>query len=138
MVYGAKIMKELDCWAMHCAQRARYKKKTMTDFAGSTSSKRIRWARLVLLTEPTAWVLQGSTGRMEIKVVTKGVSCRFSSKGDNAIYKIAPIILELRALNENLMRTNSGPRQLDGIGNFLYLPCRYAAADSALSPLIDA
>ena len=41
---------------------------------------------------------------MEIRVKTTGVSCHGSApeRGDNAIYKMAPILLELRALHENL------------------------------------
>ena len=41
---------------------------------------------------------------MEIKVTTHGISCHGSAaeRGDNAIYKMAPIINELKALHENL------------------------------------
>ena len=41
---------------------------------------------------------------MEIKVTTHGVSCHGSApeRGDNAIYKMGPIINEIKALNENL------------------------------------
>lgn len=57
----------------------------------------------VVLTEPTdGRIHRGQRGRMEIKVLAKGVSCHGSApeRGDNAIYKMAPILLELRALNE--------------------------------------
>ncbi len=59
----------------------------------------------VVLTEPTSCnIYRGHRGRMEIKVTTRGVSCHGSApeRGDNAIYKMAPILMELRALNENL------------------------------------
>jgi len=41
---------------------------------------------------------------MEIKVTTYGISCHGSApeRGDNAIYKMALIINELKALHENL------------------------------------
>jgi putative selenium metabolism hydrolase len=41
---------------------------------------------------------------MEIKVETGGISCHGSApeRGENAIYKMAPIVMELRALHENL------------------------------------
>lgn len=60
---------------------------------------------LVVITEPTACSInRGQRGRMEIKVTTHGLSCHGSApeRGDNAIYKMAPILLELRALHENL------------------------------------
>ena len=59
----------------------------------------------VVITEPSSCnIYRGHRGRMEIKVSTHGVSCHGSapSRGDNAIYKMAPIINELKALNENL------------------------------------
>lgn len=59
----------------------------------------------VVITEPTACnINRGQRGRMEIKVTTHGLSCHGSApeRGDNAIYKMAPILLELRALHENL------------------------------------
>jgi putative selenium metabolism hydrolase len=60
----------------------------------------------VVSTEPTdGRIHRGQRGRMEIKVETVGRSCHGSApeRGDNAIYKMAPILLELRALHENLM-----------------------------------
>ena len=59
----------------------------------------------VLITEPTSLrIYRGHRGRMEIKVHTHGISCHGSApeRGDNAIYKMAQIIEEVRALNENL------------------------------------
>lgn len=59
----------------------------------------------VVSTEPTSCnIYRGQRGRMEIKVTTNGVSCHGSApeRGDNAIYKMAPIINELKALAENL------------------------------------
>ncbi len=59
----------------------------------------------VVITEPSSCnIYRGHRGRMEMKVTTHGVSCHGSApeRGDNAIYKMAPIINELKALNENL------------------------------------
>ncbi|MEI7885170.1 MAG: YgeY family selenium metabolism-linked hydrolase [Clostridia bacterium] len=59
----------------------------------------------VLITEPTSLrIYRGHRGRMEIKVYVRGISCHGSApeRGDNAIYKMGPIISEIRALNENL------------------------------------
>ncbi len=59
----------------------------------------------VVITEPTSInIYRGHRGRMEIKITTHGVSCHGSApeRGDNAILKMAPILNELRALNENL------------------------------------
>ncbi len=60
---------------------------------------------LVIITEPTNLNLyRGHRGRMEIGVEVKGRSCHGSApeRGDNAIYKIARIALEIEKLNERL------------------------------------
>ncbi|VBB06685.1 peptidase m20 [Lucifera butyrica] len=60
----------------------------------------------VVLTEPTdGKIYRGHRGRMEIKVTTRGISCHGSApeRGENAIYKMAPILNELKALHENLL-----------------------------------
>jgi len=60
---------------------------------------------LVVITEPTNLNLyRGHRGRMEIRVEVKGRSCHGSApeRGDNAIYKIARIALEIEKLNERL------------------------------------
>jgi len=59
----------------------------------------------VLLTEPTGLGIRiGQRGRMEIKVQTWGKSCHGSApdRGENAIYKIAPIIQDIERLNARL------------------------------------
>ena len=58
----------------------------------------------VVSTEPTdGGIYRGHRGRMEIRVDVKGVSCHGSApeRGDNAIYKMADIVQQVRALNEN-------------------------------------
>lgn len=58
----------------------------------------------VVSTEPTdGGIYRGQRGRMEIRVDVTGVSCHGSApeRGDNAIYKMAEILKEIEALNEN-------------------------------------
>ena len=106
-VYGAKIMKDLDlipegyklmivgsvqeedCDGM-CWQYIVNKDKIRPEF--------------VISTEPTdGGVYRGQRGRMEIRVDVKGISCHGSApeRGDNAIYKMADILQDVRALNNN-------------------------------------
>ncbi len=106
-VYGAKIMKDLnlipegykimvvgsvqeeDCDGM-CWQYIYNVDKIVPEF--------------VISTEPTdGGIYRGHRGRMEIRVDVKGVSCHGSApeRGDNAIYKMADILQDVRALNEN-------------------------------------
>ncbi len=59
----------------------------------------------VVITEPTNLnIYRGHRGRMEIRVEVKGRSCHGSApeRGDNAIYKISRIALEIEKLNERL------------------------------------
>ena len=58
----------------------------------------------VVSTEPTdGGIYRGQRGRVEIRVDVRGVSCHGSApeRGDNAIYKMADILQDVRALNEN-------------------------------------
>ena len=59
----------------------------------------------VVITEHTNGnIYRGQRGRMEIRVEVKGISCHGSApeRGDNAIYKMADILQEIRVLNDNL------------------------------------
>lgn len=106
-VYGAKIMKDLclipegvtvlvtatvqeeDCDGL-CWQYIHNEDGVTPEF--------------VVSTEPTdGGVYRGHRGRMEIRVDVQGVSCHGSApeRGDNAIYKMAEILLDVKALNEN-------------------------------------
>ncbi len=88
----------------------------------------------VVITEPTdGKIYRGHRGRMEIKVTTKGVSCHGSApeRGDNAIYKMAGILTELRALHENLKdHPFLGKGSLTVSEIFFTSPSRCAVADS--------
>lgn len=106
-VYGAKIMKDLniipegykilvtatvqeeDCDGL-CWQYIHNESGITPEF--------------VVITEPTdGGIYRGHRGRMEIRVDVKGISCHGSApeRGDNAIYKMADILQDIRALNEN-------------------------------------
>ncbi|MBQ1741805.1 MAG: YgeY family selenium metabolism-linked hydrolase, partial [Oscillospiraceae bacterium] len=113
-VYGTKIMKDLglipegykimvvgsvqeeDCDGM-CWQYIANK-----DFSSLAQAQ--EKIEFVISTEPTdGGIYRGHRGRMEIRVDVKGVSCHGSApeRGDNAIYKMADILQDVRALNEN-------------------------------------
>lgn len=60
---------------------------------------------LVVITEPTnLGIYRGHRGRMEMQVRVQGLSCHGSApeRGDNAIYKISRIALEIEKLHERL------------------------------------
>ncbi|MDP2874690.1 MAG: YgeY family selenium metabolism-linked hydrolase [Holophaga sp.] len=60
---------------------------------------------LVVITEPTNMnIYRGHRGRMEMQVKVKGLSCHGSApeRGDNAIYKISRVALEIEKLHERL------------------------------------
>ena len=112
--YGAKIMKDLDlipegykimvvgsvqeedcdgmCW--------QYIVNKVFNGPEDARSK----IEFVISTEPTdGGIYRGHRGRMEIRVDVKGISCHGSApeRGDNAIYKMADILQNIRALNES-------------------------------------
>ena len=88
----------------------------------------------VISTEPTdCQIYRGHRGRMEIRVDVQGRSCHGSApeRGDNAIFKMAPILIELQGLAKNL-----GDDEFLGKGTltvseiFFTSPSRCAVADS--------
>ncbi|MCK5759227.1 MAG: YgeY family selenium metabolism-linked hydrolase [Clostridiales bacterium] len=87
----------------------------------------------VVITEPTSLnIYRGHRGRMEIKVSTHGISCHGSApeRGDNAIYKMAPIINELKELHGNLKYDAFlGKGSLTVSEIFFSSPSRCAVAD---------
>jgi len=88
----------------------------------------------VVITEPTSLnIYRGHRGRMEIRIETSGVSCHGSApeRGDNAIYKMAPILMELEQLNEHLHEDDFlGKGTLTVSEVFYTSPSRCAVADS--------
>ena len=87
----------------------------------------------VVSTEPTSCgIYRGQRGRMEIKVSTSGVSCHGSApeRGDNAIFKMAPILNELQVLHANLADDDFlGKGSLTVSEIFFSSPSRCAVAD---------
>ncbi len=62
---------------------------------------------VVVITEPTGLnIYRGQRGRMEIEAAVSGLSAHGSApeRGDNAIYKMAPLVLQIEQLNERLAR----------------------------------
>ena len=79
----------------------------------------------VVSTEPTdGGIYRGQRGRMEIRVDVKGRSCHGSApeRGDNAIYKMADILQDIRALNEEVTGLS---RMLDETYNPEYLEAQF-------------
>ncbi len=63
------------------------------------------WPECVVIAEPTNMnIYRGHRGRMEIEVSVTGLSAHGSApeRGINAVYKMAPIVLDIEKLNERL------------------------------------
>ena len=85
----------------------------------------------VISTEPTdGGIYRGHRGRMEIRVDVKGVSCHGSApeRGDNAIYKMADILQNIRALNANSCDENTEIKGLVKMLDPKYNPEHYEDA----------
>ena len=87
----------------------------------------------VVITEPTACnIYRGHRGRMEIKISTSGISCHGSApeRGENAIFKMASILNELKELGEKLAYNDFlGKGTLTVSEIFYSSPSRCAVAD---------
>jgi putative selenium metabolism hydrolase len=90
--------------------------------------------RMVVSTEPSSCTItRGQRGRMEIRVRTLGRSCHGSApeRGDNAIFKMAPILIELQGLAGRLAsHAVLGKATLTVSEVFFTSPSRCAVADS--------
>lgn len=85
----------------------------------------------VISTEPTdGGIYRGHRGRMEIRVDVKGTSCHGSApeRGDNAIYKMADIINDVRALNNDGASESTQIRGLVKMLDSKYNPDHYKDA----------
>ena len=85
----------------------------------------------VISTEPTdGGIYRGHRGRMEIRVDVKGVSCHGSApeRGDNAIFKMADILQDIRALNNNGCAESTAIRGLVKMLDPKYNPEHYEDA----------
>lgn len=89
----------------------------------------------VVITEPTdKGIYRGQRGRMEIRVEVKGISCHGSApeRGDNAIYKMAEIVLDVKELNDRLHYDPFlGKGTITVSQQFYNSPSRCAVADFA-------
>ena len=87
----------------------------------------------VVITEPTSCnIYRGQRGRMEIRVNVSGISCHGSApeRGDNAIYKMAPILLDLQDLNKRLIDHKFLGKGTLTVSEIFYTsPSRCAVAD---------
>ena len=106
-IYGAKIMKDLDLLSDKYTV-------LVTATVQEEDCDGLCWQYIikecgvkpdfVVITEPTdGGIYRGQRGRMEIRVDVKGISCHGSApeRGDNAIYKMAEILLDIRELNDS-------------------------------------
>lgn len=106
-VYGAKIMKDLgllnDKYTVLVTGTVQEEDCDGLCWQYIIKEDNIR-PEFVVSTEPTdGGIYRGQRGRMEIRIDVDGVSCHGSApeRGDNAIYKMADILQDVRALNEN-------------------------------------
>lgn len=106
-VYGARIMKDLgllsDKYTVLVTGTVQEEDCDGLCWQYIIQEDKVRPA-FVVSTEPTdGGIYRGQRGRMEIRVEAQGVSCHGSApeRGDNAIYKMADILRDIRALNEN-------------------------------------
>ena len=106
MVYAAKIIKDLhleDDYTLLITGTVQEEDCDGLCWKYIICEDKIR-PEFVVSTEPTSCrIYRGHRGRMEICVNVRGISCHGSApeRGDNAIYKMAPIIEQIKDLNEH-------------------------------------
>ncbi|NJP41454.1 YgeY family selenium metabolism-linked hydrolase [Oscillospiraceae bacterium HV4-5-C5C] len=135
-VYGAKIMKDLgllsDKYTVLVTATVQEEDCDGLCWQYIVNEDKVR-PEFVVITEPTDGnIYRGQRGRMEIRVEVKGVSCHGSApeRGDNAIYKMADILQEVRALNDKLHHDDFlGKGTLAVSEIFFSSPSRCAVAD---------
>ena len=136
MVYAGKIIKDLKLEADYTL--------LMTGTVQEEDCDGLCWQYIieesgirpefVVSTEPTSCrIHRGQRGRMEIKVAVTGISAHGSApeRGDNAIFKMAPILADLQALHGRLKDDPFlGKGSLTVSEIFFTSPSRCAVADS--------
>jgi putative selenium metabolism hydrolase len=107
-VYGARIMKDLgllsDKYRVMVTGTVQEEDCDGLCWEYIIKESKIK-PEFVVITEPTDGnIYRGQRGRMEIRVEVKGISCHGSApeRGENAIYKMAEIIEEVKNLNKKL------------------------------------
>lgn len=136
MVYAAKIIKDLkleDDYRLLVTGTVQEEDCDGLCWQYLIEQMKIR-PEFVVSTEPTdCKIYRGHRGRMEIRVEVQGVSCHGSApeRGDNAIFKMAPILTELQALSGKLGNDAFlGKGTLTVSEIFFTSPSRCAVADS--------
>ncbi|HOO29036.1 MAG TPA: YgeY family selenium metabolism-linked hydrolase, partial [Lachnospiraceae bacterium] len=135
-VYGAKIMKDLgllnDTYTVLVTGTVQEEDCDGLCWQYIINEDQIK-PEFVVITEPTDGnIYRGQRGRMEIRVEVQGISCHGSApeRGDNAIYKMADILQEVRALNDKLLDNDFlGKGTLAVSEIFFTSPSRCAVAD---------
>lgn len=135
MVYAGKIIKELgleDDYTLIVVGTVQEEDCDGLCWQYIVNESKIK-PEFVVITEPTSCnIYRGHRGRMEIKVTTPGISCHGSApeRGENAIFKMAPILNELKELNERLIDNDFlGKGTLTVSEIFFSSPSRCAVAD---------
>lgn len=107
MVYAAKIIKELGLnkdFTIYFTGTVMEEDCDGLCWQYIINEEKIK-PEMVVITEPTNMnIYRGHRGRMEMTVEVQGLSCHGSApeRGENAIYKIARIALEIEKLNDRL------------------------------------
>ena len=127
-VYGAKIMKDLglltDKYQVLVTGTVQEEDCDGLCWQYIINEDEVR-PEFVVSTEPTdGGIYRGQRGRMEIRIDVQGISCHGSApeRGDNAIYKMADILQDVRALNENDDADNTDIKGLVKMLNEKYNP----------------
>ena len=133
-VYGVRIMKDLglipDGYRIMVVGSVQGEDCDGMCWQYIVNKDRIR-PEFVISTEPTdGGIYRGQRGRMEIRVDVKGVSCHGSApeRGDNAIFKMADILQDIRALNNNGCEESTAIRGLVRMLDPKYNPEHYEDA----------
>ena len=107
MVYAAKIIKDLhleEDYTLYITGTVQEEDCDGLCWQYIIEEDKLR-PEFVVITEPTSCnIYRGHRGRMEIKVSTTGISCHGSApeRGENAIYKLAPVVTALKHLHPRL------------------------------------
>ncbi|WP_066893694.1 YgeY family selenium metabolism-linked hydrolase [Clostridium nigeriense] len=135
MIYAAKIIKELeleDDYTLLVTCTVQEEDCDGLCWQYIINEDEVR-PEFVVITEPTSCnIYRGHRGRMEIKISTSGISCHGSApeRGDNAIFKMASILNELKELDEKLSYNDFlGKGTLTVSEIFYSSPSRCAVAD---------